>query len=500
MKYSIKLSFSVILGILIIVFYFSCCISEEKTVVITIENAIEIALENNRELIEAKQNLPASLNRLRKAKSAKGFTLKLQGQYSITEEGINFTSIDPTPNFVMLTDGNQNPVNLINIQTNQPLTLINPQTGQPFLNPQTGQPFTNLITAPAWPPKTITASFADKEQKNLVLNISQPLYTFGKISGGVKISQLGYESDILNVEKIKQKVILEVKKAYYYRLLAEEGVKVSEEALKQAEAHLKASKDKFESGASPKFDVIRAEVEVASAKEKLITAKKGLELAKKALNNVIGMPLNKEYEVMFSKSPDIIQDLSLEKCLNTAIEKRIELKQIELGIKQATIGAKIASLRPSFVFQANYGLVGTGSMFAKENVWTAMIMGEIPIYDNGSAHFQVAEAKANVEKLKTTREKALEGIKLQVENEFLSLKEAEERVKTSTAIEKMAKEAVRMAELGYKEGVTSNIDLIDAQTSLTGAEMNKAKAIFDFEIAKANLANAIGIYDFAELK
>jgi len=72
-------------------------------------------------------------------------------------------------------------------------------------------------------------------------------------------------------------------------------------------------------------------------------------------------------------------------------------------------------------------------------------------------------------------------------------------VKTSEAILEQANEAVRMAEAGYKEGVTTNIELIDAQQGLDGVRLNHARALFDYQVSLAKLANAVGVLEVKNL-
>jgi outer membrane protein len=83
---------------------------------------------------------------------------------------------------------------------------------------------------------------------------------------------------------------------------------------------------------------------------------------------------------------------------------------------------------------------------------------------------------------------------------YLGLIEAGERIDTSEAILASAEEGYRMAEVGFKEGVTTSIDLLDAEHGLTQAKLNRAKANFDYETQKARLARSCGLESLAEQK
>ena len=121
------------------------------------------------------------------------------------------------------------------------------------------------------------------------------------------------------------------------------------------------------------------------------------------------------------------------------------------------------------------------------------------MFDSGASRARVRQAKQTREKLAETEAQLRDGITLQVGEAYLSMNEANARRSSTAAILAEAEEAVRMAETGYKEGVTTNLDVIDAQNGLSMARLNNAQAKFDYEVAKARLLNAVGAEDESEL-
>ncbi|HOC94158.1 MAG TPA: TolC family protein [bacterium] len=444
--------------------------------VLTLDEAINIAMANNKEIAEARQGVSVSMHKVREAKSAGGVSFGLQGQISRTEETSEMTSASPTPAYY---------------DTTMPFDYMgNNPSYTPPANPLD---MSHTITTLTGPVKTSSITIGDKESKNVVFSLKKPLYTFGKISRGISIAKNGYRSEELNLLRVRQKVILDVQTAYYYCLLAEEGVRVSEEALKQAQSHLDAATARFNAGAVPEFDVIRARVDVASAQEQLTTARSGLSLAKKALNNVLGLPLNTGFKYVLPDKMEMNFTLSVDKCKEIALNNRIDLQRLRMTTQQIELGADAQRMRPVVAFTANYGIVAEGSLFAKDDTWTAAVAVDVPLFDSGASHSKVAGSKATADKLRITESRLVDGINLEVEAAFDSMKEAQARVETSATIVEQAKEAVRMAEQGYENGVTPHINVIDAQTALTGALMNHAKALYDLETAMAKLAYAMGL-------
>ncbi len=444
--------------------------------VLSLNEAINVAMENNKEIAEARQGVAVSRHKVGEAKAAGGVSFGLQGQVSRTEETTEMTSAAPTPAYY---------------DTTSPFDYMG---GNPSYTPPTNPAdMSHTITTLTGPVKTSSITVGEKESKNVVFTLQKPLYTFGKISRGISIAEIGYRSEELNLLRVGQKVILDVQTAYYYCLLAEEYVRVSEESLEQAQSHLDAATARFNAGAVPEYDVIRARVEVASAQEQLSTALSSLSLAKKALNNVLGLPLNTNFKYLAPDKVDTQSAPIVETCKEIALNNRIDLYQLRLAIQQVELGADAQRLRPVVALTANYGLIAEGSLFAQENTWTAAIAVDVPLFDSGSAHSKVSGTKASADKLKITESRLIDGINLEVEAAYDTMTEARARVETSAAIVDQAEEAVRMAEQGYDSGVTPHINVIDAQTALTGALMNHAKALYDLETAMAKLAYAMGL-------
>jgi len=131
-------------------------------------------------------------------------------------------------------------------------------------------------------------------------------------------------------------------------------------------------------------------------------------------------------------------------------------------------------------------------MFLGQDSWRAVVACEMPLYDDKLARSKVAQSKLRERDLELKETDLINGIKIQVQNAYLETTEAEGRLETSESILKAAEEGYRIASLSYKEGLATEIDVLDAAHNLTGAGLNHAKARYDYEIAKADLAFACG--------
>lgn len=444
----------------------------------TLDRAIETALANSRTLKQSFIDYDAAGQKVAETRAQFGFNLKATGNaqrvHDDTAFGLPLTSYDVAP--IELANGD---------------LIINPDPaagGQPYYG----------ITNPI-PNITVKEFALNKEwQRGADVQLTKPLFLFGKKRDAILASRKQRDVKGLDVDLARLDLVASVKVMFFNFLLMKEVVKVQEEALRQAEAHLAAAKSRFEVGVAPKFDVIRANVEVTSAQEALTTAKKGLELTRMAFNNLLGLSVDRPTDVEAEGAYGLIALNALEYYVGLAMENRPEVKQITIGKELAKTGMRLSRMLPSVGFTGMWTPYSRGSGFGSEHTWRVIVGAEVPLFDNGLSRARVRQAGRAYDKLELTEIDLKEGITLQVKQAYLTVDEARRRLDSSKDVLAMADEAYRMADVGFKEGVTTSIDLLDAEHGLTQAKLNSAKADFDYEIALSQLALSCGLESLPE--
>ncbi|HOY64258.1 MAG: Cobalt-zinc-cadmium resistance protein CzcC precursor [bacterium ADurb.Bin236] len=438
---------------------------------ITLDRAISIAMTNSRSLKATVVELEKSRNQVSEARAQFGTQIGIEATY----QRVNDPSSLSSPVYMPM-----------DIQD-----YFNPgaisATGTAVIGGYGGL----YVASPE--PTLIEYSLNKDWQHGVDLKISKPLIVFGKREDAVNSLKRQREQALLGVEVEKVLLTEKVKESFFNLLLMKEVVKTQKQSLAQAEAHYKVAESRHDVGMAPKFSVIRAKVEVESARESLAGAEKGLELSRMALNNTLGLPVENKTEICDS---GIYQTLSLKEIEyyhKLGSENRLELEQIKLTKDQVLLAGRLQEMKPSIAFAGIYNLSSRGSGFGSENSWRAVIAGDIPLFDAGISRTRKAQSKRTYDKVSLSETDLKEGIALQISQAYLSLGEAELRLETSAAMLEAAEEAYRMADIGFKEGVTAAIDLIDAEHALTQARLNRAKSKFDYETAKAKLAAACGL-------
>ena len=330
------------------------------------------------------------------------------------------------------------------------------------------------------------------EQYSAGAAAKQTIFDFGRTGTNVEIQKQNVEasrSDLLNTE---EQIILNVKQAYYNLLRTKRNRAVADETVNQFRQHLEQAKAFYEVGTKPKFDVTKAEVDLSNAKLNLIIAENAVRLAMVSLNNAMGVPEAPEYAIEDSLS-FAKYVVSLEDAVKKAYENRPELK--------ALTARRIAAEKAVYVAKTGYfpTLAGSASWSwsgerpdTRDGGWNAGVALSIPIFSGFLTRNQVLEAKANLSILAANEEALRQNVLLEVQQDYLSLNESEERIVTAELTVRQAKENHEIATGRYAAGVGNPIEVTDAEVALSNAKAAHIQALYDYKVAAASLEKAMG--------
>lgn len=327
-------------------------------------------------------------------------------------------------------------------------------------------------------------------------NFDMTLYNFGKREGAVQSARESLDAVGHSYKTAVEEVVLAVKQAYYGYLQAKAVVKVREETVKDRELIVRQAQGFYEVGTRPKIDVARAESNLYNAQADLIAAENAVKVAWVALKNAMGVPDLPEQplaeELAITKVP-----ISLGRAREIAFAERPELK--DFAAQKRAQDQKIATARrehlPDINFHADYGRQGTsrsGNTFPLDVQWTVQLSFNIPIFNGFNTTNKVEESLHNYYSVKAQEEDKRQQVALEVEQSYLKLVEAQERIKATQAAERAAKENLDLANGRYQVGVGSIIEVTDAQTLHTDAQTKHLQSIYDYKIAEAQLTRAMG--------
>jgi outer membrane protein len=432
-----------LIGMVLLAFFSSEWVfAQQPPKPLTLEECIQMALERNLKLHSALEGVKGSEFRRRAALT--DFFAKWTGQYGATHY-------------------------------NQPTTV----GYSPVYNPITGKVMN-----------------VDRDLFTLSTTITQPLFAGGSILSNYRLEKLGVDLSKMDVETVKRDIVLQVREGYFTILKAEKFLEVARQTVKQFSAQLEVTKAFFEVGIVPKNDVLQSEVRLANAKQGLVKAENDLLLAKAYLNSILRREIDTPLEVV-----DILEyrpfPLSFEESVKEALEKRPEIKNAQLRIEQAKEGVKIAKsgFYPTITLSGNYTRISeepglTGDW--KGERWTIQTLATFTLGDWGKTAYKVGESKVKVTQAEDSKTQLIEGIILEVKNNYQNLLVAERNLSVAEKAIEQAEENLRMNEERYKYQVATATDVLDAVTLLAQARVNYYSALSDFNIVKARLERAMG--------
>lgn len=341
-------------------------------------------------------------------------------------------------------------------------------------------------------------------------NFNMTLYNFGKREGNVQAARETLGAVRQDHATTNQDIMLAIKTAYYVYLGTQEVVNVRKYTVRNRELLVRQAKGFFEVGTRAKIDVARAEANLYTAQADLIAAENAVKIAWVTLRNAMGSPRLPEQPVA-KDSPEVAMSMNLAGARNVAYDSRTELKSFEAQRKASD--QLIATARrghlPDLIFDATYGRrhisneiqrFGTGSSARNHHLntfpllpaWSVQLSFNIPIFDGFRTTNRVEETLHNYYNVKAQEEDRRQLIALEVEQSYLRVVETQERIRSTEAAARAAKENLDLAQGRYQVGVGSIIEVTDAETLYTDAQTTYIRTIYEYKIADAQLARAMG--------
>ncbi|MFC2160254.1 TolC family protein [Acidobacteriota bacterium] len=353
--------------------------------------------------------------------------------------------------------------------------------------------FPSLI--PGQPPETVELDFTRDNQ--LSFSLSVPIYAGGRLTSGYNQAKYNHLSSEESLRQSEYMTIFNTKQAFFGVLLAQEFVKVSEEAVSVAEKHLLNVKTLYEVGMASKFDLLRSEVQLANLKPQQIRAKNSVKVAELSLKTLLGLDLAQSVEIRGELTYEPF-DPNLEEALTSALVKRPEIQQLKYQKMMAGEMLKMskASKFPTVAIQGAYNVWADKLTFKEEDwqsYYSVNLALSVPIFSGFMTKAQIAKSKSLIKELEFSKKGLEDMILFEVRQAVLRLSEARESLLSQEKNVEQAMESLRIAELNYSEGLATTLDVSSVQSALTQAKTNYSQALYDYVMSRAELDKAIGI-------
>ncbi|MDH4153306.1 MAG: TolC family protein [Nitrospira sp.] len=301
--------------------------------------------------------------------------------------------------------------------------------------------------------------------------------------------------DIANFEAevTKRDVMATVGLLYIEALRADEAVKAREADIDLAQQLFKLARDRKAAGVATGLDVTREEVQLENDRQRLLVAQNERESARLNLIRALGI----DFEVRLVLTDELRfvpeQAQSREQVLRIAREQRLELRAQENRQKLAALSlSSVTSERiPTLSLAGDYGWIGV----KPEDALATHSIGltfSIPIFDGGQRESRISESRSRVRQESIRMKDVSDQVNLEVRNALLTLESSQQQVAVAQKGIDLAAKELTFARDRFAAGLTTNIEVTNAQTSMARARDNLIEALFRFNASRINLARAKG--------
>lgn len=346
----------------------------------------------------------------------------------------------------------------------------------------------------------VALRFGIQHQANATVNASQMIFD-GSYFVGLKAARVFSELTRKDYLLTKSNIAEQVSKAYYTALVNEERRQLVGSNLRRLDTLLYETTMLYENGFAEKIDVDRIKVQLNNVKTEFNRINRLSEVSMLLLKYQMGMPI--EEDIVLAES---IQDLDLEEDPLAESDFTYQDRQdyAKLMVNQELVQLDIKNYQmqylPRLTLTANYGYNSGADEFGRLtnfdrwfNLGSAGVNLSLPIFDGLRKHNQIQKSKLQLQQIENASSLLRNTIDLEIVQARVQLENSLENLEVQQENLTLAREVYDVTRIKYQEGVGSNLEVVEAETSLKQAETNYYNALYDALIAKVDLKKAMGI-------
>lgn len=324
--------------------------------------------------------------------------------------------------------------------------------------------------------------------------LNYDILTGGFRGASIRTAIKTLRSTELGLEVTVEAVRLETATNYYNFQNAEAAVAIQVAAVEDATQTLRDAQLLERAGLGTRFEVLQAEVELSEAQQSLRTATANQNIARRQLAETLSLPHNADLSTADAIEIAGAWEVALPETIVMAFKNRAELEQFllqkEISEEQRTIA--LSSIRPTVSASASYTASDDfEDDFDTSDSYNVGINLNWLLFDGGAAQAAARVAEKDAEIAETLFADERNEIRFAVEQAFFQLESNLSNVDTATRAVELAEETLRLARLRFQAGVGTQTDVIDAQTELTTARGDLLSSITDYNLSYVTLQREV---------
>jgi outer membrane protein TolC len=307
-------------------------------------------------------------------------------------------------------------------------------------------------------------------------------------------SKHNFESSKLSAKDSQDLVVLTVGNAYLLCLADAARISAIDAQVQTSKVSLDQAIQNHQSGVSPRLDELRARVDYQTQQQSLIATTAQEKKDRIALARTIGLPLEQEFKLTDQVPYAQFDAPTMESAMAEALKNRSDLQAAQQQVKAAekTLSAAHAERYPALTAEVDYGAIGVnpGNSYGTLNA-TGKLNG--PIFQEGKLRGDARIADAQLEQARAQLNNLEGQIRADVKDAILDIEASEQLVSVARSNVDLASEALKEAQERFQAGVSDNLAVSQAQSSVAQANDRYVSSLYQLNVSKLSLARAVGL-------
>lgn len=312
------------------------------------------------------------------------------------------------------------------------------------------------------------------------------------------------------IDIYKRELVKNIKMAYIQYCQAQKAVEIYKNALGLVNENLRVNQKLLKNEVATQAPVLKAKVEVSKVENSIVEAENAAKNAAAYFNFLLNKPLDSTIQIDFDLIHQVTESLSPPRGVGTGslyplpqtndiLQNREELAQLQSGQRTAALQLKMAESYkiPKIGVALDMGFQGFGfKVWDKQAYFLLGLQMQLPIYTAGANKLKMEQTQLDIKKLDAQKTDAVQQIQLQIQVAQTNLETAQKALVVNETEMQSAREYYRLMERRYREGQALQIELTDARTQLTTAELKQSVAKFNVILRGVELERAEASFKF----
>jgi outer membrane protein TolC len=353
--------------------------------------------------------------------------------------------------------------------------------------------------APGETPDLGNLPFGRENTYRIGLTFSQNVYTGGRIRAQQEQARLSRETAAIGLATTTAQLELDVARAFYDAALSDRLLSIAEATYGQANQTFELTRVQREAGRQSEFEQLRAQVARDTLQPQVIRQRANRDVAYMRLKQLLELPMEAPVRLAAGLENDLLPpDPAFANVLvqveSGPLPRRLALDEARTAIQlsEASIDVVRSQRWPSLAVSSSYGRVayppGFGLPVDFRTNWTVGVSGSLPIMTGGRIKAEEMGARADLEESRSRLEQAQKIATLDEESTRSDLVAARAQWDSTAGTVQQAQRAYEIAELRFREGLGTQLELSDSRLLLQQAEANRAQAARDYQLVRIRLA------------